>query len=54
MGRRAAKIVGRERVAAGIDCGFARRPFIRRVAHDSMGKTETLAEGAQRATAELW
>jgi 5-methyltetrahydropteroyltriglutamate--homocysteine methyltransferase len=52
---RIAKIVGRERVMGGTDCGFAQGPFIRRV-HPTIqwAKLKALAEGAQLATAELW
>ena len=52
---RIARIVGRERVMGGTDCGFAQGPFIRRV-HPTIqwAKLKALAEGAQLATAELW
>jgi len=52
---RLAKIVGRENVIAGTDCGFAQGPFYRRV-HSSIQwvKLETLAEGARLASRELW
>jgi 5-methyltetrahydropteroyltriglutamate--homocysteine methyltransferase len=52
---RLAKLVGRERVMAGTDCGFAQGPFTRRV-HPSIqwAKLHALAEGAQLATRELW
>ena len=52
---RFAKIVGRENVIAGSDCGFAQGPFVRRV-HESImwAKLESLAEGARLATRELW
>jgi len=52
---RLARIVGRERVMGGTDCGFAQGPFIRRV-HPTIqwAKLRSLAEGAQLATAELW
>jgi 5-methyltetrahydropteroyltriglutamate--homocysteine methyltransferase len=52
---RLAKIVGRENVMGGTDCGFAQGPFIRRV-HPTIqwAKLKALADGAQRATAELW
>jgi 5-methyltetrahydropteroyltriglutamate--homocysteine methyltransferase len=52
---RYAKIVGRENVIAGTDCGFAQVDFIQRV-HPSVmwAKFETLAEGARIATKELW
>jgi 5-methyltetrahydropteroyltriglutamate--homocysteine methyltransferase len=52
---RLAKIVGRENVIAGTDCGFAQGPFYRRV-HPSImwAKLEALAEGARLASKELW
>jgi 5-methyltetrahydropteroyltriglutamate--homocysteine methyltransferase len=52
---RFAKLLGRENVIAGTDCGFAQGPFHRRV-HPSImwAKLEALAEGARLATRELW
>jgi len=52
---RLAKIVGRDNVLAGTDCGFAQSPFAQRV-HPSImwAKLRSLAEGARLATAELW
>ena len=52
---RLAKLVGRDRVMASTDCGFAQGPFARRV-HPSImwAKLESLAEGARLATKELW
>jgi 5-methyltetrahydropteroyltriglutamate--homocysteine methyltransferase len=52
---RFAKIVGRENVIAGTDCGFAQSEGIQRV-HPSImwAKLESLAEGARIATQELW
>ena len=52
---RLAKIVGRENVVAGTDCGFAQGPFHRRV-HPSImwAKLAALAEGAKLATKALW
>ncbi len=52
---RLGKIVGRENVIAGTDCGFAQGPFHRRV-HPSImwAKLESLAEGARLASKELW
>ncbi len=52
---RLARLVGRENIIAGTDCGFAQGPFHRRV-HPSImwAKLETLAQGARLATAELW
>ena len=52
---RLARLVGRENVIAGTDCGFAQGPFHRRVHPTIMwAKLETLAEGARLATQELW
>jgi 5-methyltetrahydropteroyltriglutamate--homocysteine methyltransferase len=52
---RYARLVGRESVLAGTDCGFAQGPFHRRV-HPSImwAKLEALAEGARLASKELW
>jgi 5-methyltetrahydropteroyltriglutamate--homocysteine methyltransferase len=52
---RLAKLVGRDNVIAGTDCGFAQGPFTRRV-HPSIqwAKLGALAEGARIASAELW
>jgi 5-methyltetrahydropteroyltriglutamate--homocysteine methyltransferase len=52
---RLARIVGRENVIAGTDCGFAQAPFLRRV-HPSImwAKLEALVEGAHLASQELW
>ncbi len=52
---RIAKLVGRENVMAGTDCGFAQGPFYRRV-HPSImwAKLEALAAGARLASKELW
>ncbi len=52
---RLAKIVGRENVIGGTDCGFAQSPHVRRV-HPSIqwAKLEALAEGARIASRELW
>ena len=52
---RFARLVGRENVIAGTDCGFAQGPFHRRVHPTIMwAKLETLAEGARLATQVLW
>ncbi|HVW71271.1 MAG TPA: cobalamin-independent methionine synthase II family protein [Steroidobacteraceae bacterium] len=52
---RFARIVGRENVIAGSDCGFAQQESIRRVHPKVMwAKFEALAAGARLATAELW
>ena len=52
---RFARIVGRENVIAGSDCGFAQADMIQRV-HPSVmwAKFEALARGAQIATKLLW
>jgi len=52
---RLAKIVGRENVIAGTDCGFAQGPFYRRVHPQIMwAKLEALSAGARLASKELW
>ena len=52
---RLAKLVGRENVIAGTDCGFAQQPFYQRV-HPTIqwAKLEALAAGARIASKELW
>ena len=52
---RLAKLVGRENVIAGTDCGFAQRPFFQRV-HPTIqwAKLQALVEGARLASQELW
>jgi 5-methyltetrahydropteroyltriglutamate--homocysteine methyltransferase len=52
---RLAKLVGRENVIAGTDCGFAQQPFYERV-HPTIqwAKLEALVEGARLASKELW
>jgi 5-methyltetrahydropteroyltriglutamate--homocysteine methyltransferase len=52
---RLARLVGRERVIASTDCGFAQGPFTRR-AHPSIqwAKLRSLVQGAALATRELW
>jgi 5-methyltetrahydropteroyltriglutamate--homocysteine methyltransferase len=52
---RYARILGRENVMAGTDCGFAQGPFHRRV-HPSIvwAKLEALADGARIASKALW
>jgi 5-methyltetrahydropteroyltriglutamate--homocysteine methyltransferase len=52
---RLAGLVGRERVMAGTDCGFAQASPVQRV-HPSIqwAKLEALAEGARIATRQLW
>ena len=50
-----AKLVGRESVIAGTDCGFAQGETIARVHPQVMwAKLEALAEGARLASKELW
>lgn len=52
---RIAKLIGRENVQAGTDCGFAQGPFYRRVHPQIMwAKFEALAQGAAIASKELW
>jgi 5-methyltetrahydropteroyltriglutamate--homocysteine methyltransferase len=52
---RLAKLVGRENVIAGTDCGFAQQPFYQRV-HPTIqwAKLQALVEGARLASKELW
>jgi 5-methyltetrahydropteroyltriglutamate--homocysteine methyltransferase len=52
---RLAKLVGRERVIASTDCGFAQGTFTRRT-HPSIqwAKLAALVEGARLASQELW
>jgi 5-methyltetrahydropteroyltriglutamate--homocysteine methyltransferase len=50
-----AKLVGRENVIAGPDCGFAQAQDIQRVHPQVMwAKFESLAEGARLASKQLW
>jgi 5-methyltetrahydropteroyltriglutamate--homocysteine methyltransferase len=52
---RFARLVGRESLIAGTDCGFAQAQFIQRAAPSVMwAKFEALVEGARIASAELW
>ncbi len=52
---RFARLVGRENVIAGADCGFAQVDAIRRVHPQIMwAKFEALVEGARIASEELW
>ncbi len=52
---RFARLVGRENVIAGADCGFAQVDAIRRVHPEVMwAKFEALVKGARIATEELW
>jgi 5-methyltetrahydropteroyltriglutamate--homocysteine methyltransferase len=52
---RLARVVGRENVMGGTDCGFAQGAFLQRV-HPSIqwAKLEALAEGARLASRQLW
>ena len=52
---RLARVIGRENLIAGTDCGFAQGPFHRRV-HPSImwAKLEALAAGARLASKTLW
>jgi 5-methyltetrahydropteroyltriglutamate--homocysteine methyltransferase len=50
-----AKVLGRENVIAGTDCGFAQAEGIQRVHPQVMwAKLESLAEGARLASQALW
>jgi 5-methyltetrahydropteroyltriglutamate--homocysteine methyltransferase len=52
---RMARLVGRDRVIASTDCGFAQGPFHRRVHPTVMwAKLEALVEGAALASRQLW
>ncbi|HUA01290.1 MAG TPA: cobalamin-independent methionine synthase II family protein [Candidatus Aquilonibacter sp.] len=52
---RFARIVGRENVIAGTDCGFAQTEMVQRVPPSVMwAKFEALVEGARLASEELW
>jgi 5-methyltetrahydropteroyltriglutamate--homocysteine methyltransferase len=52
---RYARIVGRENVIAGTDCGFAQLESVKRVHPQVMwAKLQALAEGARLASKELW
>ncbi len=52
---RLARLIGRENLLAGTDCGFAQGPFHRRV-HPSImwAKFDALVKGARLASGELW
>jgi len=52
---RIARLIGRENLIAGTDCGFAQGPFHRRV-HPSImwAKLDALVQGAHLASAQLW
>ena len=50
-----ARLVGRERVIAGADCGFAQGAMYQRQHPTVMwAKFEALKQGAQLASDELW
>jgi 5-methyltetrahydropteroyltriglutamate--homocysteine methyltransferase len=51
---RLAKLVGRDNLIAGTDCGFAQGPFVQRV-HPSImwAKLRALVEGAGLASRQL-
>ena len=52
---RYARVVGRERIVAGTDCGFSTFAGSNAVVPDIVyAKLESLAEGARLASAELW
>jgi 5-methyltetrahydropteroyltriglutamate--homocysteine methyltransferase len=52
---RYAKLVGRERVMAGVDCGFSIHAGMRGIDPDVVwGKLEALSRGAELATRLLW
>jgi 5-methyltetrahydropteroyltriglutamate--homocysteine methyltransferase len=52
---RLARLIGRENIIAGTDCGFAQSPMYRRVHPTIMwAKLEALAAGARLASRELW
>ncbi len=52
---RLAKLVGRENVMAGTDCGFSQGPFSAKV-HPSIqwAKLKALVDGAALGSKELW
>ena len=52
---RLAKLVGRDNLIAGTDCGFAQGPFVQRV-HPSImwAKLRALVEGSLIASKHLW
>jgi 5-methyltetrahydropteroyltriglutamate--homocysteine methyltransferase len=52
---RIARLIGRENLMAGTDCGFAQGPLHRRV-HPSImwAKLDALVQGAKLASAQLW
>jgi 5-methyltetrahydropteroyltriglutamate--homocysteine methyltransferase len=52
---RIGRLVGRENLMGGTDCGFAQAPYVKRV-HPSImwAKLQSLVEGARLASQELW
>jgi 5-methyltetrahydropteroyltriglutamate--homocysteine methyltransferase len=52
---RLARLVGRDNVIGGTDCGFAQGPFVKRVHPTIMwAKLKALVDGARIASRELW
>ena len=53
---RFAKLVGRENVMAGADCGFSSQALYRTEVHDTVvwEKFKAMREGADIATKKLW
>jgi 5-methyltetrahydropteroyltriglutamate--homocysteine methyltransferase len=53
---RFAKLVGRENVVAGADCGFSSQATYHTEVHPTVvwAKFEAMREGAQLATKQLW
>src|ERR1700733_5862911 len=53
---RFARLVGRENVIAGVDCGFSSQATYQPEIHPSVvwAKFRVMAEGAQLATQQLW
>ena len=53
---RYAKLVGRENVLAGVDCGFSSQAIYQTEVHPTViwAKFQAMAEGAQIATKQLW
>jgi 5-methyltetrahydropteroyltriglutamate--homocysteine methyltransferase len=53
--RRYADLVGRDRVMAGVDCGFSVHVGMQGIDPDvAWGKLAALAQGAELATKRLW
>jgi len=53
---RFARLVGRERVIAGADCGFSSQASYRTEVHPTViwAKLEAMADGARLASEQLW